>query len=187
MRRLLPLALAAALSLPVAGHADEISDTLQAAIDAYKDGDVTYALEELDFARQKLMALRAEAFQQFLPDAPEGWTREVESEMQAGLAMMGGGMGASADYRAPDGSQYYSITMMADNAMVSSMGAMVANAAAMGMKVERIGRQRVALNDGQAMALVNNRILVTVEGNDEALLMDAMERVDFEALSNFGN
>ncbi|MFA8384781.1 MAG: hypothetical protein ACEPO2_04110 [Pelagibaca sp.] len=187
MFRFTTLTFVAALSLPLVAQADEITDTLQAAIDAYNEGDVTYALEELDFARQKLMALRAEAFQQFLPEAPDGWTREVESEMQAGLAMMGGGMGASAEYSAPDGSQYYSITMMADNAMVASMGAMVANAAAMGMKVERVGRQRVALNDGQAMAMVNNRILITVEGGDEALLMEAMERIDFDALSNFGN
>lgn len=187
MNRFMSFALAAALTLPLAAQADEISDTLQSAIEAYNDGDITYALEELDFARQKLMALRTEAFQQFLPPAPDGWTRDVETEMQAGLAMMGGGMGASAEYRAPDGSQYYSITMMADNAMVASMGAMVANAAAMGMKVERVGRQRVAINDGQAMALVNNRILITIEGGDEALLMQAMEGIDFDALSNFGN
>jgi hypothetical protein len=187
MKRLLTLAVAASLSLPFSAQADEITDTLQAAIDAYNDGDVTYALEELDFARQKLMALRTEAFQQFLPPAPNGWTREVETDMQAGLTMMGGGMGASAGYRAPDGSQYYSITMMADNAMVASMGAMVANAAAMGMKVERVGRQRVAINDGQAMALVNNRILITIEGGDEALLLEAMQGIDFDGLSNFGN
>lgn len=187
MTRFKTITLATALCLPLAAQADEISDTLQAAIDAYTEGDIAYALEELDFARQKLMSLRAEAFQQFLPPAPDGWTREVETEMQAGLAMMGGGMGASAEYRAPDGSQYYSITMMADNAMVASMGAMVSNAAAMGMKVERVGRQRVAINDGQAMALVNNRILVTVEGRDEALMMQAMEGIDFDALSNFGN
>ena len=187
MKTFTSFALAAALTLPLAAQADEISDTLQSAIEAYNDGDITYALEELDFARQKLMALRTEAFQQFLPEAPDGWTREVDSDMQAGLAMMGGGMGANADYRSADGSQYYSISMMADNAMVASMGAMVANAAAMGMKVERVGRQRVAINDGQAMALVNNRILITVEGGDEALLMQAMEGIDFDALSNFGN
>lgn len=101
--------------------------------------------------------------------------------------MMGGGMGASASYNSSDSSQFYSITMMADNAMVATMGGMVANAAAMGMKLERIGRQRVALNEGQAMALVNNRILITIEGRDEALLMQAMEAIDFDALSNFGN
>lgn len=187
MTRLTKLALAAVMCLPLAARADEVSDTLQSAIDAYNDGDIAYALEELDFARQKLMALRTEAFQEFLPEAPEGWTRDVDTDMQAGLAMMGGGMGASANYRSADGSQYYSISMMADNAMVATMGGMVANAAAMGMKVERVGRQRVALNDGQAMALVNNRILITIDGGDEALLMQAMEGIDFEALSNFGN
>ncbi len=187
MFRFTTLTFVAALSLPLSAQADEITDTLQAAIDAYNEGDVTYALEELDFARQKLMGLRAESFQQFLPEAPDGWTREVDTEGQAGMAMMGGGMRASAEYIAPDRSQSYSITMMADNAMVASMGAMVANAAAMGMKVERVGRQRVALNDGQAMAMVNNRILITIDGNDETVLMDAMERIDFDALSNFGN
>ena len=86
MTRFKTIALATALCVPLAAQADEISDTLQAAIDAYTEGDIAYALEELDFARQKLMSLRAEAFQQFLPPAPDGWTREVETEMQAGLA-----------------------------------------------------------------------------------------------------
>jgi hypothetical protein len=187
MKKLLPLGLAALLLAPGLSRADEITDTLQAAIDAYNDGDVAYALEELDFARQRMIAIQADAFKQLLPEAPDGWEREVDDEMQAGLAMMGGGMGANADYRSTDGSQRYSISMMADNAMVASMGAMVANAAAMGMTLERIGRQRVAINDGQAMALVNNRILITVESGDEDLLMQAMETVDFDALSDFGN
>ena len=187
MNKIIAVALAASLFAPATVSADEISDTLQAALDAYNDGDVAYAIEELDFARQKMMAIQADAFQQFLPEAPEGWERVIDNDMQAGLAMMGGGMGASASYNAPDNSQYYSITMMADNAMVATMGGMVANAAAMGMKVERIGRQRIAMNEGQAMALVNNRILITIDGGDEALLMDAMERIDFEALSDFGN
>ena len=186
MNRLISVVLAGALILPAVSQADEISDTLQAALDAYNDGDVAFALEELDFARQKMVAIQAEAFKQFLPEAPEGWVRVMDDDMQAGLAMMGGGMGASASYNSDDRSQYYSITMMADNAMVATMGGMVANAAAMGMKVERIGRQRIALNDEQAMALVNNRILITIEGRDEALLMDAMKRIDFEGLSSFG-
>ena len=186
MNRLIPLALMGAMSLPQIALADEISDTLQAALEAYNDGDLTYALEELDFARQKMMGLRAEAFQQLLPDAPEGWERNIDTDVQAGLAMMGGGMGASASYNSEDGSQFYEVTMMANNAMVASMGAMVSNAAAMGMQLERVGRQRVAIQDGQAMALVDNRILVTVEGEDTDLMLEVMEQIDFEALSDFG-
>ncbi|MFP7672271.1 hypothetical protein ACG74X_02820 [Marivita sp. S0852] len=186
MHLLISAAMTGLLILPLTAQADEISDTLQAAIEAYNEGDITYALEELDFARQKMMAIQAEAFQEFLPEAPEGWERQVDDDTQAGLAMMGGGMGARASYHSADRSQFYSITLMADNAMVSSMGAMVANAAAMGMQLERIGRQRVAVGDGQAMAMVNNRILVTVEGRDNTLLLDAMKRVDFDALADFG-
>lgn len=187
MKKLLSIGLATLLLSPDLSRADEITDTLQSAIDAYSDGDVAYALEELDFARQRMIAIQADAFKQFLPEAPDGWEREVDNEMQAGLGMMGGGMGATADYRSSDGSQRYTITMMADNTMVASMGAMLANAAAMGMKLERIGRQRIAINDGQAMALVNNRILITVEGGEEDMLMQAMESIDFDALSRFGN
>ena len=51
MNRFMSFALAAALTLPFAAQADEISDTLQSAIEAYNDGDINYALEELDFAR----------------------------------------------------------------------------------------------------------------------------------------
>ena len=184
-----PIFLAATTALaltPGLSLADEVTDTLQAAIDAYKDGDVAYALEELDFARQKMLSMQANSFQNFLPDAPDGWFRDIDTEMAAGLAMMGGGTGVGAEYRNDGGSQYYSITMMADNPMVVSMGAMFANAAVMGMRVERVGRQRVAIGDGQAIALIDNRILVQAEGDDEDMLLDVMGQIDFEGLSNFG-
>jgi len=44
--------LAAAAAVLVAAQplmADEISDTLQSALDAYQEGDAQYALEELDY------------------------------------------------------------------------------------------------------------------------------------------
>ena len=95
-RYLVSATLAFVLALPAA--ADEISDTLQSALDAYSKGDAAYALEELDYARQLLLELKTEALARFLPEAPEGWTREINSEMNAGLAMMGGGTGAEASY-----------------------------------------------------------------------------------------
>ena len=180
------LAIVTALGMPTATLADDVSESLNAAMEAYEAGDIAFALEELDFARQKMLSMQADSFQQFLPEAPEGWFRDIDTEMAAGLAMMGGGMGAGAEYRNDGGSQYYSITMMADNPMVVSMGAMFSNAAVMGMRVERVGRQRVAIGDDQAIALVDNRILVQVEGDDEDLLLDVMGQIDFEALSDFG-
>ena len=45
-------AIALLTAMPLA--ADEITDTLQSAIEAYEDGDVQYALDELEIAKQKL-------------------------------------------------------------------------------------------------------------------------------------
>ena len=179
-------ALVLALTLPLTAAADEISDALQAAQDAYASGDVQYALEELDFARQKLLALKTDSLSAFLPDPAEGWTREINNDMNAGLAMMGGGVGAEAQYSANDGSQSYKITLMADNPMVAGMAAMVANAGAMGLRMERIGRQRVAIQDNQILGMVANRILVQAEGGEIDTMLETLGRIDFDALGGFG-
>lgn len=171
--------------MPLTAQADEVTDTLEAAIAAYNDGDIAFALEELGFARDMLMAKQTESFGSLLPEAPDGWTREMDNDMVAGMAMFGGGTGAGARYTSADGQQSYTITMLADSPMVISMGAMVQNAGAMGMDVERVGQQRVAIGDNQAMALVNNRILVTIDGDGRDLLKAAAATVDFDALSGF--
>lgn len=186
MSRFLPLAAAACFALPLPLHADEVSEALQTALDAYADGDIQYAIDELDFARQKLLEMKTDSLGAFLPDAPDGWTRETSTEMAAGLAMMGGGVGAEATYTSPDGAQDFKITLMADNPMVTSMAAMVANASAMGMRVERIGRQRFAVGDDQIIGMVANRILVQAEGDDQDVMMQTLEGMDFRAMSNFG-
>jgi len=186
MRKKIVAAIVAVSFMPTFGHADEVSDALEAALKAYSENDITFALEEIDFARQKLLSLQANSFQHFLPEAPSGWAREVDAEMSAGLAMFGGGVGASAEYLPEAGGPGYSVTIMADNPMVVSMGAMVTNAAMMGMQLERVGRQRVAVGEGQALALVDNRILINIEGDDPEKLLAAMRQIDFEGLQDFG-
>ncbi len=182
-RTLVALALAGLLA-PLPAAADEITDTLQSAIEAYEDGDLQYALDELDHARQQLMQMKTDSLGAYLPDAPAGWTREVNTEMNAGLAIMGGGVGAEATYAGPDGAQV-KITLMADNPMVASMSAMITNAAAMGMKVDRINRQRFAVQDNQMMALVGNRVLVQADG-DPAHSRPLLEATDFAGMAQFG-
>ncbi|WP_425097590.1 hypothetical protein [Tropicibacter sp. S64] len=178
------IALIAALGAASPLYADEVTDTLQSAIKAYEDGDIQYALDEIDFARQTLMQMKTDSLGAFLPPAPDGWTVEVNSEMNTGLAMMGGGVGAEANYSGPDGKSV-KLTMMADNPMVASMSAMVTNAAAMGMKVERIGRQRFAAQDSQIMGLIGNRVLIQAEGDLDAARM-LLEQVDYDGLASFG-
>ena len=186
MRRFLSVSFTMACLWSAPVQADEISDTLTSAREAYEAGDVQYALEELDYARSKLLELKTDALGAFLPAAPDGWTREVNTEANAAMAMMGGGVGAEAEYLSPDG-ESYSVQMFADNPMVASMSAMITNAGAMGMKTERIGRQKFAVQDDQTMGLIANRILIQVEGVHAETRKSLLETMDFKAMANFGS
>lgn len=176
----------AVLALPGAPAADEITDALQSAIAAYEDGDVQYALEELEYARQLMTQLQTDALSGYLPPAPEGWTREIDTEMNAGLAMMGGGTGAEATYRREADSVSFTITLMADNPMVVGIGGMLANAAAIGAKVVRVGREKFMVQDGEMTGLVDKRILVQASGADPEVMIPVLETIDFRSLRDFG-
>ncbi|MEQ9694495.1 hypothetical protein [Shimia sp. SDUM112013] len=168
----------------LSAQADEISDALESALTAYNEGDVQYAIEELDFAKQLLLAKKTGALSDVLPAAPDGWTRTINTDMNAGLPMMGGGVGTEAEYS--DGTQSFTVSIMADNPMVAAMGGMVANAALMGAKIERVGRQKFMNQDGELSALVDNRILVQASGADVPVMLDLLGTMDFRALSKFG-
>ncbi|GGG78220.1 hypothetical protein GCM10011415_28980 [Salipiger pallidus] len=180
---------AATLSLALLAapaSADEITETLQSAITAYEEGDVQYALDELDFARARLVELKTDALAGYLPEAPEGWTRDIDTDAGAAMAMMGGGVATEAAYTSPDG-DVYSLQMFADNPMVASMSAIITNAGAMGLRTDRIGRQKFAIQDDQTMGLVANRILIQLDGPDAETRKTLLEAMDFEAMAGFGS
>lgn len=183
MRNMILVAAALAISVSTA-QADDITEALESAIQAYEDGDTQYALEELEFAKQLLQAMKTDELVQFLPDAPDGWSREVNTEMNAGLAFMGGGSGAEATYDG-DG-QSITITMMADNPMVAGMAGMIGNAGLMGAQVERLGRQKFMIMEGEISGLVDNRILIQASGGDVDDMLELLETMDFRALGKFG-
>lgn len=185
MKRL--IAAAALVVLPgMPALADDVTETLQSAIDAYEAGDVQYALEEIAYAQQLLQAMKAEGLTAFLPPAPEGWTREIDTEVNQGLAMMGGGTGAEATYSG-DGHDF-TVTLMADNPMVGAMAAMFANPMLMGStgKIVRVGRQKFVNQDGEMTGLVDNRILVSASGAAPEVMLPVLETIDYEALAGFG-
>jgi hypothetical protein len=184
MKRIfLAVALAA---LPLSARADEVTDTLRSAIEAYEAGDVQYALEEITFAQQLLQAMKAEGLVAFLPPAPEGWSREVNTDMNDGMAMIGGGTGAEADYS--DGDASFTLTLMADNPMVAAMAGMFANPMIMAAsgKITRVGRQKFLDQDGDLTGLIDGRILVQASGADVEVMLPVLEAIDFEGLGKFG-
>lgn len=180
-RRLVPLALALTLALPV--HADEVSEAIQRALDAYNAGDTATAAEELTYASQQLSTMKADSLAAYLPEPPEGWTREVNTDMSAGLQLMGGGVGAEASYSGPDTS--FTLTLMADNPMVASMGAMLASGLA--GKMIRVGPEKFTDQDGSLAAMIGNRVLVQAQGAPAEVMIPVLEKLDFAALEAFGS
>lgn len=174
------------LALTHPSLADEVTDTLSSALQAYEQGDIDYAMEELDYARQLLQDLSAQALTGFLPEPPEGWTREIAEEgMNAGLAFLGGGVGAEAVYAS--GNDQFTLTIMADNPMVAGFAPMIANAGLMGMKMHRVGREKFYENDNQLITLVDKRILIQAEGASIEAMRPVLEAIDFKALEDFGD
>lgn len=173
------------LSLTNPALADEVTDTLSSALQAYEDGDIEYAIEELDYAKSLLQEMKTEALSAFLPEAPDGWTREVNPDMNAGLAMLGGGVGVEAEYTSGD--VRFTITITANNPMITAFGGMITNAGMLGMKLERVGREKFLNDDGELTGLIDNRILVQASGADVALMLDVLKTMDFEGLQDFGS
>jgi hypothetical protein len=165
--------------------ADEITDTLQSAITAYEDGDVTYAIEELDYAKQLLQEMQTGALAGFLPEAPEGWTAEEDTDASAGYAMMGGGTVTAKRY-SNDAGEEITLTILVDSPMIAMMGGMIQNAGNMGMKTVRVGREKFLDNEGDLSALIEGRILVQATGGPREVLLPLLEAIDYRALGRFG-
>lgn len=184
----LPLVFLATAAPPAPpAQADEFEDVLQGALEAYRDGDITIASEDLDYAATLLAEMKARFLAKYLPKAQPGWQR-VEAEQEeigAGMAMFGGGTAAAATYTNPDGA--LTITLVTDSPMVSSLGAMISGLSmATGGKPLRIQRVRFANNNGELQGIVDDRVLVTVSGDASLESKTAyLETMDFEGLRSF--
>jgi hypothetical protein len=166
--------------------ADEFTDVVEGALEAYRDGDLDYAREELDYAMRLLVEMKSESLSGFLPEPLPGWTREQADADGGGFAMMlGGGTSATATYRR-DGAAF-KVTLVANSPMVSSIGAVITGMASMGgAKPLRIQRTRFASSDGELQGVIDNRVLVSASG-DAALedIIAHLETMDFRALGEF--
>ncbi len=185
MKKILIATLAAALAaFPAA--ADEVTDTLKSAIQAYEDGDIQYALEELAYAQQLLNEMKSSALEGFLPEPPDGWTMEKADEgSMAGMTMMGG-LAAMAEYS--NGTDSFTITIMLNNPMISAMAPIFGSAALMASqgKMVRVGRQKFIDQDGQLIGMVDGRIMVQAEGAAPEVMVPILKLINYRELGRFG-
>jgi len=186
-----PLAVAAITAALLAATppamADEFTDVVQSALEAYADGDITVAREELDYAMQLLTAMKADSLATFLPEPREGWTREAAEAEGAGpaMAMFGGGTAAAATYRR--GAEEFTLTLLANSPMVSGIGAMVSGMASLGgSQTVRIQRTQFSVDGDEMQGVAGGKVLVSVSGNARVEDKTAhLEAMDFRALADF--
>lgn len=186
--RSLPAALALGICFGASpALADEFTDVVASALEAYEAGDITIAREELDYAVTLLKEMKSDSLSEYLPQPLPGWTREAAEGDGSGMAMamLGGGTTAAATYRS-DAAEM-TITLIANSPIVSSIGGMITGMASLGGgKPTRIQRTQFADNDGELQGVIDNRILVSVSGTaaveDKIAQLEAM---DFSALRDF--
>jgi len=173
-----------ALALPA--HADAVTDRIDAARAAYDAQDLKTAGAELAAASKAVAEMKARLLEAALPPAPDGWTRTINTEYQANLAMAGGGTGAEARYDATDGTSV-TVNMMVDSPLMVMMMGMFGNPqmlAMMGKTVEVNGTTLLD-QDNSLTTVVDNRIMVSISGAASEQLLPFAQGMDFAALVGF--
>ncbi|MGL4311419.1 MAG: hypothetical protein ACRCSU_13125 [Paracoccaceae bacterium] len=167
-----------------AAHADTVTDALDAARAAYDAGDLRGALASATEATKAMQGQQTEAFAAFLPDAPDGWTKTINPDMAAGMAMIGGGAGVEATYESPEKS--FTVTLIADSPMIESMLPMFtdkATMAMMGTVTELAGQSFIGSGETEAMTVIGNKIMLTASGADISAMTPVLETIDYAGLS----
>jgi hypothetical protein len=156
-------------------RADEIRDSINEALQNYKDGNYTDAVANLNYASQLIQQKKGEDLQALLPAPLKGWTADDASSQAMGAAMLGGGVTAERRYHKDDNS--INIQVVTDSPVLQGVMMMLSNpmfAASDGGKVQRINQQKAIVKyeadsrSGSIQIVVANRFLVTIEGNDVA-------------------
>lgn len=174
-------------------YADDVTESINEALDAYKDGEYSEAVESLNYASQLIQQKKGESLTSFLPDPLKGWTAKDASSQAMGAAMFGGGV--TAERRYVKGKSRVDVKIITDSPMMQGVMMMFSNpmfASSDGGKLEKIKRQKaiVKYNDtrekGEIKIVVANRFLITVEGNKVTKddLKDYAKAIDYKKLKS---
>ena len=177
----------------VSVYADDVTDSIDEALDAYKEGEFSAAVESLNYASQLINQKKGASLSSLLPEPLDGWSAKSSNSKAMGAAMFGGGITAERKY--VKGKNTVSIDIVADSPMLQSMMMMFTNpmyATSDGGKLEKIKRQKAIVkfnpetNRGDIKIVVAKRFLVTVKGNRTTLedLKAYANAIDYKKLKS---
>ncbi|HEY1930666.1 MAG TPA: hypothetical protein VGG99_01515 [Acetobacteraceae bacterium] len=184
------LLLLASAGFAVRAHADDVTDLITKALNAYQAHNTEAAMMALDGAANELRQQRADVLKTFLPLPPPGWTADPSQTSAVSAAMLGGGTSASRTYR--NGTEKVDVQITTDSPMLQGMAALIDSplASASGVKSETVAGRRVSYtqSDNGFMTLVGQKIIVKIDGNKdtpEPDLRTFVAAIDFAELEKF--
>ena len=174
--------------------ADEIIESINEALEYYKEADYAEAVSSLDYASQLIRQKRASRLEAFLPEPLSSWKgKDVESQA-VGQAMFGGMVSAKRQYHKDSSS--VTVEIPADSPIIQSMVMMFSNpayATADGGKLKKIKRQKAIVKyrpsnqEGEITIVVDKRYLISIKGRkvSEEDLTNYASAIDYKELKKF--
>ena len=174
--------------------ADDVTDSIEEALEYYNEGDFVEAASSLDYASQLIRQKRSGSLESFLPEPLSGWSaKDVESQATGG-ASIGGMISAKRVYRMEQ--SQITIEIFTDSPMLQSMVMMFSNpayASADGGKLTKIEKQKAVIKykpsnkNGDINIVVAKKYLVTVKGRKvkESDLVDYASAINYKKLKKF--
>ena len=174
--------------------ADDVTDSIEEALEYYTEGDFVEAASSLDYASQLIRQKRSGSLESFLPEPLSGWSaKDIEAQATGG-ASMGGMISAKRVYRMEQ--SHITIEIFTDSPMLQSMIVMFSNpayASADGGKLTKIEKQKAVIKykpsnkNGEINIVVAKKYLVTVKGRKikESDLVDYASAINYKKLKKF--
>jgi hypothetical protein len=180
------------LTFSTASFADDVTEYINEALQYYKDGEFSDAVDSLNFAEQLIQQKKSAGLEAFLPGPLKGWAAETATSQAASSAMLGGGISAERKYSKGDKS--IQINIVADSPMLQGVMMMMSNpmfATSDGGKMERIKKQKALVKfdpktkDGEVQIVVANRFMVSINGKGASKkdLTDYAKTIDYKKMA----
>ncbi len=174
--------------------ADEITDSIEEAMEYYRESNYVEAANNLDYASQLIRQKRSGQLEALLPEPLAGWSAEDVKSQAAGPGYLGGMISAKRNYKKDRSS--VTIEIITDSPALQSMVMVFSNpayASADGGKLTKIKRQKAIIKyhsskkDGEINIVVAKQYLVSIKGRniDENDLVDYASAIDYNKLKKF--
>ncbi len=188
------VALTACLTLTFPTQADEVTDQLDAARQAYEAGQLHSAADTLNFVVAKIKEQMTAGLLKLLPEPLAGWQADPAQSESAGLASMIVGTNLGRRYFREDGAEV-NLSVTADSPLLPMLTMFLSSPFMMqadpNTKPYTIKGQRgIIKHDGQTnehevTLMIGNRILVQGKGTgmaDGSAVQQYIEALDLDAI-----